>query len=75
MIDLVNAYAHLSAMGQPATINPILEIRSSDNSLLYKKEVAIQEQIIPRGVAYLLRKILSDNANMPSDRVSTFTAP
>lgn len=30
---------------------------------------------MPRGVTYLLRRILSDNANMPADRVSTFTAP
>lgn len=27
MIELANAYMHLSAMGRPASINPILEIR------------------------------------------------
>jgi penicillin-binding protein 1A len=75
MLDLTNAYMHLSAMGKPARINPILEIRWPDNSLLYKKEIAFQEQIIPTGVAYLIRKILSENSNLPSDRVRQFTAP
>jgi membrane carboxypeptidase/penicillin-binding protein PbpC len=27
MMELANAYMHLSAMGRPAKINPILEIR------------------------------------------------
>lgn len=75
MIDLTNAYMHLSALGKPARINPILEIRGPDNSLLYKKEVAYQEQVIPTGVAYLIRKILSDNSNLPADWVRQFTAP
>lgn len=75
MMDLTNAYMHLSAMGKPARINPILEIRGPDNSLLYKKEVVYQEQVIPTGVAYLIRKILSDNNNLPPDWVRQFTAP
>jgi membrane carboxypeptidase/penicillin-binding protein PbpC len=75
MIDLTNAYMHLSALGKPAKINPILEIRWPDNSLLYKKEVALQEQVIPTGVAYLIWKILSDNSNLPADWVRQFTAP
>lgn len=75
MLDLVNAYMHLSAMGKPAKIDPILEIRGPDNSLLYKKEIVAQEQVIPTGVAYLIRKILSDNSNLPPDRVRQFTAP
>jgi len=75
MIDLTNAYMHLSALGKPARINPILEIRGPDNSLLYKKDVMLQEQVIPTWVAYLIRKILSDNSNLPSDWVRQFTAP
>ncbi len=75
MMDLTNAYMHLSALWKPARINPILEIRWPDNSLLYKKDVVLQEQVIPTGVAYLIRKILSDNSNLPPDWVRQFTAP
>lgn len=75
MMDLTNAYMHLSAMGTPAKINPILEIRWPSNNVLYKKEVEMQEKIIPQWVAYLLWQILSDNRNMPGDRVRQFTAP
>lgn len=75
MLDLTNAYMHLSAMGKPAKINPILEIRWPDNSLLYKKNIEPQEQVIPTWVAYLVWKILSDNANLPPDWVRQFTAP
>ncbi len=75
MMDLTNAYMHLSAMGTPAKINPILEIRWPNNNLLYKKEVEMQEKVIPQWVAYLMWQILSDNRNMPADRVRQFTAP
>lgn len=36
MLDLANAYSHLST-DTPAVINPILEIRSRDGSLLYQR--------------------------------------
>jgi membrane carboxypeptidase/penicillin-binding protein len=36
MLDLANAYSHLST-ATPAVINPILEIRSRDGSLLYQR--------------------------------------
>jgi membrane peptidoglycan carboxypeptidase len=75
MIELANAYMHLSAMGKPADINPILEIRASDGSLLYKKQVKIQEQVIPAGVAYLIWDILSTKTNFPPSWVNTFTYP
>lgn len=75
MIDLTNAYMHLSAMGKPAKLNPILEIRGQNNNLLYKKEVEMQKEVIPAGVAYLLRSILSNPANMPSGWVRQFTPP
>jgi membrane carboxypeptidase/penicillin-binding protein PbpC len=75
MFDLSTAYMHLSAMGKPAKVNPILEIRWPDNSLLYKKEIITQEQIIPRWVAYLIRKILVDTANYPAEWIPMFTAP
>lgn len=75
MFQLAKAYTHLSAMGKPAEVNPILEIRGSDGSLLYKKQVKLEQQVIPAGVAYLLRSILSDNSNMPAGWSSTFTIP
>lgn len=75
MMDLTNAYMHLSAMWSPAEINPIMEIRWPNNNLLYKKEVDRQSEVIPLGVAYILRTILSDNSNMPANWASLFTAP
>lgn len=72
MLELANAYMHLSAMGRPAVINPILEIRGADGQIIYQKQPKQQQQIIPEGVAYLLRKILSDVANLPAARVNNF---
>lgn len=73
MLEMANAYAHLSAFGSPAVINPILEIRTADGSLLYKKQVEQQEQLIPAGVANIISSILSDKGNMPTGWVSNFT--
>ncbi len=75
MYELVTAYTHLSAMGTPAEINPILEIRAADGSILYKKQVKQREQVIPTGVAFLLWKILSDNSNLPASWIQKFTIP
>lgn len=47
MIELANAYMHLSAMGRPAKINPILEIRGSDGQIIYQKQPQQQAQVIP----------------------------
>jgi len=46
MLDMANAYMHLS-VNAPSKINPILEIRSRDGSLIYKKEDEKQKNIIP----------------------------
>ena len=75
MLEMANAYAHLSAMGKPAKIDPVLEVRGSDGSILYKKEVELQEQTIPAGVSYLLWKTLSDKENFPEEWRANFTAP
>lgn len=72
LIDLANAYMHLSAMGKPAKINPILEIKSVDGKVLYKKKVVQQKQIIPSGVAYMIRRTLSDTENLPPTWIRTF---
>lgn len=69
LLELSNAYMHLSALWKPAYIDPILEIRSSDGSILHKKEVKYQHQKIQAGVAYLLWSILSNPDNMPSSWV------
>lgn len=72
LIDITNAYMHLSAMGKPGKINPILEIRDMNNNIIYTKKVEKQKQVIPSGVAYMIRKILSDTDNLPPTRVRTF---
>lgn len=73
MIELANAYMHLSAMGRPAKINPILEIRGSDGQIIYQKQPQQQAQVIPEWVAYLLWKILADSTNLPASWVSNFS--
>jgi len=63
MLDFANAYAHLST-ATPAVINPILEIRSRDGSILYEKTGQnLQQAVIKPGIISLIRKILSDTAN------------
>ncbi|HKL43762.1 MAG TPA: transglycosylase domain-containing protein [Candidatus Absconditabacterales bacterium] len=71
MIELANAYSHLSA-GKPGEINPILEVRTHDGSLLYEKEEKLQDQIIAPGIVYLIRNILSNSDNMPPERVAKY---
>jgi len=74
MLELVNAYMHLSARWKPAVMNPILEIRSSDGALLYKKEVEHQPETIKPGVASLLWNILkTDSGNMPAGWVGKYS--
>lgn len=73
MLELATAYSHLSALGQPAKINPILEITSRDGSLIYEKEIEKLDQIIPTGIASLIREILSNPANMPANWVGLFS--
>lgn len=73
IIELANAYAHLSALGQPAVINPILEIRWPDWALIYKRKDETQKQIIPSGIAYMIWKILADKTNLPDSWVRNYT--
>lgn len=75
MLELAKAYSHLSAMGKPAKINPLLEVRSADGSILYKKIVSLEEQVIPTGVAYLIWDILSTKSNFPDAWVGNFSYP
>lgn len=74
-LDLAKAYSHLSAMWKPAKIDPILEIKKFDSTILYKRSNEKAEQIVPSWVAYLLWKILSDPKNLPSDWISEFAFP
>ena len=63
MLEFANAYAHIST-DTPAVINPILEIRSRDGSILYQKTWwNYQPEVIKPGIRSLLRKILSDTEN------------
>jgi len=63
MIEMANAYSHLST-DTPGIINPILEIRSRDGSLLYQRTGDNkQPEVIKPGVRYLMWKILSSSAD------------
>jgi len=63
MLELANAYAHLST-DKPAVVNPILEIRARDGSLIYQKTWEnYQKEVIQPWIRYLLWKILSDPNN------------
>lgn len=73
MLELADAYTQLSRQGERVAINPILEIRSSDGSILYEKEVVTEESVITPGAASLIREILSNTANMPSNWVNMFS--
>ena len=75
MLDLANMYAHLSAQGKPGSIDPITEIRTKDGTIIYKKDIEQQTQVIPSWVAYLIWKILSDPANLPPSWVNSFRFP
>lgn len=75
MLELAEAYTHLSASWKPWKINPILEIRSSDGSILYQKETESQEEVIPAWVSYLIRDILATKSNFPAWWVSTLSHP
>lgn len=66
MLELATAYSHLSNP-TPAKVDPILEIRTSDWSLIYEKEVERQEEVIPAWVWYIMWDILSTPGNMPSN--------
>lgn len=63
MLEMANAYANLST-NTPAVINPILEIRSNDGSIIYQRTGEnLRDEVVKPWVRYLLRKILSDPAN------------
>lgn len=63
MLDLATAYSNLTMWWKPAQINPILEIKSSNWSIVYKKTVQYRDQVIKPWIVYLMWKILSDPAN------------
>lgn len=75
ILELANAYMHLSAWWKPAKINPILEIRTKDGGLIYKKEVKYQKETIKPGIAYILWNILSNKGNMPPSWVTKYSVP
>jgi membrane peptidoglycan carboxypeptidase len=71
MLELADAYSHLTT-STPAELNPILEITSSDGSILYKKEVQEKAELIPEGIKYLMWKILSEPNNRLPGRINKF---
>lgn len=71
MLELANAYSHLSTP-TPAFINPILEIKTNDGTLIYQKTVKTQENIIKPGIITLMWNILSDPNNRLGAWVTKF---
>ena len=71
LLEFANAYRYLTTE-TPAEINPILEITSADGSVLYKKEIVENEDIIPAWVRYLIWKILSDPNNRLAGWINKF---
>lgn len=71
MLELANAYMHLST-ATPAIIDPILEIRSRDGSLIYQKKVIKQTEVVKSWIWYLVWKMLSEPANRLAGWVSKF---
>ncbi len=72
MLEFANAYSYLTTP-TPAVINPILEIRSRDGSILYQKTWEnLQKQLIPSGIISLMWKILADPANRIPGRETKF---
>ena len=74
MLDLTNAYMNLSNT-KPSEINPILEIRSRDGSLIYQKQPKQETEVIKPGIAYLIWKILSEPTNRLPGWISKFNVP
>jgi len=63
MLEFADAYTHLTT-STPAVINPILEVRSRDGSILYQKTgLNLQKEVIKPGIVSLIWRILSDTAN------------
>jgi len=73
MLEFANAYSHLTT-STPAVIDPILEVRSRDGSLLYQKTWEhLQDEVIKPGIVSLMWKILADPANRIPGRENKFT--
>ena len=74
MLSMAQAYSNLSSY-DPVKINPILDIRWPDGSLVYKKEANKLPKIIPAGVVSMLWYILSNPSNRPSTWNYTMQIP
>jgi len=75
MLSMAQAYSHLSNIDWAVKIDPILEIRGPDGSLIYKKQTQKLPQIIPSGVVSMLWYILSNPSNLPPSWVRAETVP
>ncbi|HYK08001.1 MAG TPA: transglycosylase domain-containing protein, partial [Candidatus Eisenbacteria bacterium] len=61
MLDMATAYGTLANLGQRVDINPILKITDSNGTVLEEKKSASGEQVLDKGVAFILGDILADN--------------
>lgn len=60
MIDLATVYATAANGGKKETPNPILEIKDTAGSIIYKK-VPEESKVMDPGVAFIISDILADN--------------
>lgn len=65
-INFAQALINLSNIDQPVKINPILEIKWPDGSIIYEKKVKKLKTIIPKYVVSYLWYILSNPLNLPA---------
>jgi membrane peptidoglycan carboxypeptidase len=73
MLEMAQAYSALSQLWKPAEINPILEIKDKNGTVLYQKTIEKKTSVLEPGVAYLMWEILSNTSNMPWGWVSYYS--
>ncbi len=61
LLDLVHGYASLAAGGKYRDLSPVLEVKTSDNKVLYKQYNNDGRQVVDNKLVWILTNILSDN--------------
>ena len=62
MADLATAFGTVANQGKRADLDPLLEVKDSDGTMLYQKNPS-PIQVLDAGVAFILSDILADNSN------------
>lgn len=61
MLDMATTYGTLANLGSRVDVNPILKITDSDGNVLEEKKSIDSQQVLDKGVAFILSDILADN--------------